>query len=55
MWLLENLQTNQFKAYYSFKRLAKDIGLPKEVEKPSRTLKIGDKYIIREIEVDDRV
>jgi len=55
MWLLIDLQTNNFKAYQSFNRLKKDIGLPKDVEKPSRPLRIGSKYEIREIEVDERI
>lgn len=55
MWLLIDLQKNDFKGYDSFSRLKKDIGLPKELEKPSKPLKIGEKYIIREIEVNEKL
>jgi hypothetical protein len=55
MWLLINLKENSFKGYYSFRRLANDIGLPKSVEKPSIPLRIGETYEIRPIELDDRI
>jgi len=55
MWLLIDLQENHFKGYYSFNRLKKDIGLAKSVEKPSMPLRIGSKYEIREIEVDEKL
>jgi hypothetical protein len=52
MWLLIDLQENAYKAYFSFNRLKKDIGLAKSVDKPSINLRIGSKWEIREIEVD---
>jgi len=55
MWLLIDLKNNHFKGYYSFKRLANDIGLPKDVDKPSKPLRIGSKYEIRQIEIDERI
>ena len=55
MWLLIDLHKNDFKAYYSFNRLKKDIGLPTKLDKPSIPLRIGTKYEIREIEVDERI
>jgi hypothetical protein len=55
MWLLIDLHKNDFKAYYSFNRLKKDIGLSKSVDKPSMPLRIGLKWEIREIEVDERI
>jgi hypothetical protein len=55
MWLLIDLQENSYKAYFSFNRLKKDVGLHKSVEKPSIPLRIGTIYEIREIEVDGGV
>jgi len=55
MWLLINFQELTYKGYYSFSRLAKDIGLDKSVDKPSKPLRIGSKYEIRKIEVDERI
>lgn len=55
MWLLIDLNENTYKGYYSFNRLKKDIGLSKGVEKPSIPLRIGSKYEIREIELDERI
>jgi hypothetical protein len=60
MWLLEDLQVSllskdRFKGYASFKRLKGDIGLPKEVKEPAHPLKIGSKYEIRKIEVNEKM
>jgi hypothetical protein len=55
MWLLIDLTKKTFKGYYSFRRLANDIGLPKSVEKPSMPLRIGEKYEIRQIELEERL
>jgi len=59
MWLLEDLtkeliSRDRFNGYYSFKRLKKDIGLAKDVAEPSHPLKIGDRYMIRYIEVNEK-
>lgn len=54
IWLLIDLQKNDFKAYYSFNRLRNDIGLSKIVKKPDRPLRIGDRYEIREIELNEK-
>ena len=55
MWLLIDLHENSYKGYFSFNRLKKDIGLAKSVDKPSMPLRIGSKWEIREIEVDERI
>lgn len=56
MWLLIDLQKNEYKGYESFNRLCNDIGLPKGVEKPSQhPLRIGNKYEIRKIKVESRL
>ena len=55
MWLLINYEKLSYKGYYSFNRLAKDIGLDKSIQKPSMPLRIGIKYEIRKIEIDERV
>jgi hypothetical protein len=55
MRLLIDLDSNTYKAYFSFNRLKKDIGIAKSVDKPSMPLRIGLKWEIREIEVDERI
>jgi hypothetical protein len=55
MWLLIDLNENTYKGYYSFNRLKKDIGLSKGVEKPSMALRIGSKYEVRKIQIDERI
>lgn len=51
MWLLIDLVKNEYRCYNLFSMLKKDLGLPRELEKPSKPLRISDKYEIRKIEV----
>lgn len=55
MWLLIDLEKNEYRAFYSFNRLRNEIGLHKSFDKPALPTRIGSKYEIRQVELDDRI
>lgn len=55
MWLLIDLEKKEYKVFYTFNRLRNEIGLHKSFDKPALPTRIGSRYEIRQVELDDRI